>query len=318
MGKIYYKNSQNTFSELTYTDFGAAPASHTHTASDIIQKIPVTKGGTGVANNSPSVGMYYSTYNNQDMRIAPVANGVFGYYDRSNTYPSFQVWPLTAGGTGHTTQNDVMTYFGTAVGNDEVGHEHIFNYQHCVNAGITSSRTNLFTTMYLPWHVLPGTTGTLSLYAVIWSQNTTNKGIAYSYAGIVSGGNTTGAHNNTTKETASGHTGEYQYNRMFGFTDVPFEVGVWSTTENCIYKYYGDGTRINTTTYGNIGIGVYTAGPCTYNDKTVYGCGHYIRISWTFSSNQNTNFTNNIPMFVVLNRGLSTVTNKIVIPAASS
>lgn len=56
MSYIYYKNpNKNKFIELTYKDFGAAPANHIH-QSDTIGIIPISKGGLfNIENNTKNL-----------------------------------------------------------------------------------------------------------------------------------------------------------------------------------------------------------------------------------------------------------------------
>lgn len=249
MANIYYNNN-GTITQLTANDFEAAAINHTHTSSDIIGTLPISKGGSNRSTNYNYNGVYYGTAANEDLRVAHSDNGVFGYYDGPNTAPSFQTWPVTNGGTGCTSTYQINNYFQNAFAADtDISRGIDFN-NRLLHGFLTTSRTELVFTLpvYRPILSIGSIGGAyLRLCFKVWQNASRSKAVAYSLVSNI-------ASSSSATDTVDG-TKYMQYNRRFRF-QIPFNFNVENDYDTCentapIYKAYDNGTYISSsTTYG--------------------------------------------------------------------
>ena len=341
MAQIYYKTPQNQFIKLTYKDFGAAAAYHTHEYTDIIVKeantlsdieIPqiaqISQGGTGHGNwNRNNVAKILGTsITDYQLSQIPVDNGVLGYYNGSDNLPSFKPWPISAGGTGATNQNDAITNFQlgitnqTAVVQNQEQDEWTWNLnsEHILDAHLTSNCTAVEFSIYLPFQLLPNTTGWLDLYPLITSQpnlvnnTTTAAAVYYPQYTYTPTASTTTATGTALEGFSAKFITDYSEQMENGNT----QYGV--TTENCIYQYgYNTSTGyaglVSSTPQGSVRIESYSAGPKYNKNKLLYyQAGHILTIYMNFNEPViSASNADNKPIFLYLNYGLNSITNQI-------
>jgi len=312
MANIYYKNPQsNLFTQLTYKDFGAAAAYHTHTHEDIVirkantvptqyipQVLPISKGGTNNDNNINinKTGIFAATMNTSKISRIATDNdgGVLGYFNRADNFPSFEIWPVTAGGTGCTNVEDVMNNFKIGVTNTDKIQYINWNSYHSVNAFLTNSRTRVIFSIILPFSLLPHTTGFLELYPIFMQQ--------------------TSATTTTTYKRS---------NYIYGFT-APFSTDEYNTeTNDCIYEYGWNNNGIaghvdETSPQGNIVTYASGLGPVFDDNQQLlyYSTGNIITVYMNLKKipPSNSEFANNYPLLISLGYGLNSLTNQIILP----
>ena len=311
MTKLYYKNSQtNDFKQLTYKDIGAASLTHTHTMKDIqatdmngksiLQQLSMSNGGANIVNQSKnSAGIYAAKENLSHIQAIPINNGVFGYYNGSNYYPNFQLWPTTAGGTGCTNALDTAKKFGIYKTNTQTTYTLDLNYRHIMDAYFTNTMKKIVFSIYLPFQLLSKTVVYISLYPWLVQQNSVN-------------------------------TNTYANSKwLCGFSDIAFTVGEYKEILDCIF-YYGHGGDGNTEAgralpdepQGNIIIRSYGGEPVFNNNNQLlyYQAGHIISIEMIFKeaipiATSSSEFQNNRPLQLIFNKGLKTLKNQLVIPS---
>lgn len=331
MTQIYYKNPQQQFIKLTYKDFGAAAAYHTHTIDDIkatsvsnvYQTIPqiadTAQGGTATSVLSPTISakILSSTLKTYDLSQITTNNGVLGYFDGATNPPSFQPWPIVAGGTGATSQEDAICQFGLGITNtatvvlQEQDNYWTFplNNAHILDAHVTGEgdkeKTIIEFSIYLPFQLLPNTTGILELYPYIFNQPTTTPTSASYYVSYYTYTTT----NNTTATGPSleGFQAEFQTNSVVASQDVIYQYGFNSNTGLAGYVD-------PSTSHGNITIEAYGAGPVyEKNQLKYYQAGHILTVVMEFNEVINDNFKNNTSVILFLDQGLNNLTNQIKI-----
>lgn len=331
MAKIYYKNSLEDFISLTYKDFGAAPAYHTHTYKDIQYRLvekdkdtqeiikqemipqvfPAEQGGTNMTslNNWKAGKILYAS----PTGINPINinNGVFGYFNGANNPPSFQTWPISAGGTSANNQYQAICNFDIGAMSTDTPHYINLNYHHIFSAHYIMDKTEdvwapiIEFSIYLPYQLMPNTRGTLDLYLHIIQQPNmgTTRSTTFYYP--------TYTYNNT------------QHPALLGFHDASFVVGASQTSRNYVqlygYNQTNTPTPINTgglvdpkTFCGDVTIDSCTGGPIS--DTSTYQTGHILNIQIKLSSGiLPEQFIENYPVTILLDKGLDNLTNQIVL-----
>lgn len=312
---LYYKNPQsnNNFSQLSYQDFGAAAAFHMHSAKDIEildahtdevihQVLPTWQGGSGIIYNTSIAGIYAG--NHKDYKIEKIGIdknlGVFGYYNQQYNYPSFQIWPVTAGGTGCNNQLDTIKQFG--IGAKETIEGINLNNQHIMDAHLTNTDNGVEIqfSIHLPFQLLPNTQGILSLYPLLANQTS-----------------------NTITTGGSCPTSNFLYGfNAFFSTDQP------SLNENCIYEYgfidnssdtnNGEAGRVDESdqaSKGSVIIYAYSGGP-HFNDNQeleYYQDSSIITVHMILAETPNSNFKNNSVLLLLLDKGWKRLKNQLLI-----
>lgn len=300
MAQIYYKNSQtNILTPLSYQDFNAASIWHTHTWQDIYkeeyqtdatgkiipgneipQSLPITKGGAHIqsSNTQTTNGVYALKSGDTTIQKIPAKNGVFGYFNGANNYPDFDIWPIVAGGTGATSAEEVAQKFRICITNIPGTTQIIpLSYIYSYDAFITSSKTNVWASIHLPYQFLPNTVGVFQYYPKIVNQPGT-----------------------TTSATAYGTE-----NYVYGFS-ANFTTNETVTSTECIYKYgwtAPSGSVSGTTgkigsALGDVTLHTYGAEIKNTNNQLIYQDGSIITLNMSFTTTPNNSFTNNTPVFL--------------------
>lgn len=297
MATIYYKNSQtNNFIPITYKDFNAASMWHTHTWNDIKvydydtneeieQVLSPLDGGCNVERTigTSAGGIYTINTSYPIVKQIPATNGVLGLYSNNN-YPSFQAWPVIAGGTGSTSREQAMKKFSIAAPQIIP-----LDFKYTSNAYLSNNNTQIRFSIDLPYQLLPNTTGEIELYARFITQNNINAASSSDFQENIDG----------TK---------YIYGFAAHFNTSAGQEGV--TTTNCLKKYGYTATEGATAEpYGTIGeignplgsVTVWTFGANideNENGKLTYIDGSIITIEMTFDEALST-LANNWPVLIL-------------------
>ena len=347
MTQIYYKTPQNQFVKLTYQDFGAAAAYHTHEHTDITIKdasslidveIPqiaqISQGGTGHGNwNRNNVAKILGTsITDYKLSQIPVDNGVLGYYNGNNKLPSFKPWPISAGGTGAISQNDAISNFQLGITNNAtIVQEQETDYwtwnlngEHILDAHLTNNCKAVEFSIYLPFQLLPNTVGWLDLYPLITVQPNLNSSATITSAALYPTYSYTPAATTTTPTPATitsavlkGFSAKFITDYVSS-TEAEEGNSTGLVTENCIYTYGYDSTTgyaglTNTEPEGNVIIEAYSAGPKYNKNKLLYyQAGHILSVRMDFKTDI-VSSGDNLPILLYLNYGLKSITNQIKI-----
>lgn len=304
MTRIYYKNPQtNTLTALTYKDFNAASIWHTHTWKDIYkqqlkydsintnkivdgdeipQSLSIIRGGAVFDQSTTQTtdGIYAIKSGDREIKKIVAKNGVFGYFNGANNYPSFEIWPIVAGGTGATSPEETIQNFCGGITNLSNTTQTIdLRYKYSTDAYITTGKTDIVMSLYLPYQFLPNTTGILQYYTKFINQP----------------GTTTAAEAHGTASYAYGFSANFR-------TDEPEGV----TTNDCIYKYgwtVPTGTVSGTTgrigsALGKVTVHAYGAQIKNNNNQLIYQDGSVLTVCMNFTQVFDDTFSNNTPVFI--------------------
>lgn len=118
MANIYYRNTNNTFTQLTATDFGAATPAHTHSASTITGTVTVGQGGVPgyyVSNDYMKFGIMQASHDLKEYTetLYPIVQSGI-YYCSDSLVDNNQLGTLSYlyGGTSVTSTTEIKESIG--------------------------------------------------------------------------------------------------------------------------------------------------------------------------------------------------------------